>query len=184
MLRLLLLLFVIALLWCAVTLAHHSSIQKGGGRVSTQEAELVQALLEQTRESQRAWVNGESASYASERMSHTDRFTIFGPFGGLSPKGWSNEVARIQAGTAKAFQGGTSAIELVQSYVSSDLAVLVTIERNQVRFAGHEGPLPWNLRTTQVYERDVEGQWKIVHRHADPLLPVRDLEQTLRLLAP
>ena len=159
------------------------SIRNRGGRVSSQETELVQSLLEQTRQSQRAWVNGDSASYATERMSHTDRFTIFGPFGGPSPKGWSDDIAKIQANVAKAFQGGTSAIELVQSYVSGDLAVLVTIDRNEVRFVGHDRPLPWNLRTTQVYERDAEGQWKVVHRHADPLLPSRNLDQTLQLLA-
>jgi ketosteroid isomerase-like protein len=117
-------------------------------------------------------------------MAHSDRFTIFGPFGGVSPPGWSQEFATLQALAAKQFNGGTSSIELVQSYVSGDLAVLVTIERNEVRFEGYSRPLPWILRTTQVYERDAEGHWKVVHRHADPLSSRRDLAQTLRLAGP
>ena len=39
------------------------------------------------------------------------------------------------------------------------------------------------LRVTQVYERD-GADWKIVHRHADPLVARRDLAQTRQLFRP
>jgi ketosteroid isomerase-like protein len=60
--------------------------------------------------------------------------------------------------------------------------VLVLVERNQVRFDGTE-PQQWDLRTTQVYKRDGAG-WKIVHRHADPLVVPRSLDETLQLFRP
>lgn len=143
---------------------------------------IVRELLEQTLAAWRQWIKGDGR-LAADLMAHTPTFTIFGPFGGPSPPGWSEESAKAQAATARLFQGGTVDIELVQSHVSADLVVLVTIERAQVRFAGQGQPTTWDLRATQVFERFGEN-WKVVHRHADPLIARRDLEQTLGLLQP
>ncbi len=114
---------------------------------------------------------------------HSDGFRIFGPFGSAGPAGWSENFARTQAAAAAQFQGATSStVELVQSYVSDRLIVLVMLEKNLVRLAGSE-PQQWDLRVTQVYEK--EGtEWLIVHRHADPLVIRRSLTQTLELFHP
>jgi hypothetical protein len=150
------------------------------GFVSHNDDPLVRKLLAQAVAGQQEWQSG-SSQLAAQHMAHTPTFTIFGPFGGPSPAGWSEELARVQAATARQFQGGTTDIELVQSYVSDDLIVLVTIERNQVRFAGQEGLRRWDLRVTQVCQRDGDT-WKLVHRHADPLVARRDFKETLELL--
>lgn len=145
------------------------------------DAALVQKLLVQGEDASRRWLNGDSTGYAN-LMAHTDRFTIFGPLGGASPMGWSDRFARAQVTGARQFQGGiSSTVELVQSYVSDSLVVVVTIERNKVRVAGREQPEEWDERSTDVYAR--EGlDWKIVHRHSDPLTERRTLAQTLELL--
>jgi ketosteroid isomerase-like protein len=62
------------------------------------------------------------------------------------------------------------------------MAVLAVIERAHVEVGG----LPaqqWALRVTLVYRRD-EGQWRLVHRHADPLAPGISLEQAAALARP
>ena len=49
------------------------------------------------------------------------------------------------------------------------------IERQHAAIGG----LPdqdWSLRVTQVYRRD-GSDWRVVHRHADPLAHAIDLEQ-------
>jgi ketosteroid isomerase-like protein len=126
-------------------------------------------------------MRGDSAPFA-ELMAHTDTFTIFGPFGGPAGR-WSENFARLQAASAAQFQGATaSTVELLQAHVSEDLIVLVLLERSLVRLAGSE-PQQWDLRVTQVYERD-DAHWRIVHRHADPLVARRDLAQTLQLYQP
>jgi hypothetical protein len=150
--------------------------------VSHNDDPIVRKLLAQAIAGQQQWINGNSQS-AALHMAHTPTFTIFGPFGGPSPPGWSEEIARVQAATARQFQGGTTDIELVQSYASDDLIVLVTIERDRVRFAGQDGFRRWDLRVTQVCQRAGET-WKVVHRHADPLLARRDLKETLELMEP
>jgi ketosteroid isomerase-like protein len=57
---------------------------------------------------------------------------------------------------------------MVQTYASGDLVVLVLLERQH----GEVGGLPpqdWDLRVTLVY-RSEGSQWRLVHRHADPLV--------------
>jgi hypothetical protein len=170
---------IMAMVWvlssCATPPPH-----SGAGFVSHNNDPIVQGLLAQAIAGQQQWLSGYSQS-AAGRMARTPTFTIFGPFGGPSPAGWSEEFAKVQAATARQFQGGTTDIELVQSYVSADLIVLATIERNQVRFAGQDALRKWDLRVTQVWQRDGET-WKVVHRHADPLVERRDLRETLELL--
>jgi hypothetical protein len=171
---------VVAMAFALLTVP--AAAQDTGGRVSHSNDQIVQKLLAQAKEAQLNWLSGDSGPSAAQ-MAHTPRFTIFGPFGGPSPPGWSDEFAKIQAGAARPFQGGTTSIELVQSHVSDGLIVLITIERNQVKFAGFDRPQQWDLRVTQVYERD-GADWKVIHRHADPLVVRRNLAQTLQLFHP
>jgi hypothetical protein len=151
------------------------------GSAPQEDAALVQKLLVQGEDASRRWINGDSTGYAN-LMVHTDRLTIFGPLGGPSPMGWNDRFARAQVAGARQFQGGIlSTVELVQSYVSDSLVVVVKIERNKVRVAGRNQPEEWDERSTEVYAR--EGlDWKIVHRHSDPLTERRTLDQTLELL--
>ena len=77
------------------------------------------------------------------------------------------------------FQSGEAELELVQSHASGDLAVLVMIERQHAEVGG----LPdqdWSLRVTQIYRR--EGtEWRLAHRHADPLVKSISLERAAAL---
>jgi len=55
--------------------------------------------------------------------------------------------------------------DIVAAGVSGDLAYTVSIDQIGVSVGGT--PAPHTLRVTQVYRRE-DGQWKVVHRHADP----------------
>jgi ketosteroid isomerase-like protein len=81
--------------------------------------------------------------------------------------------------TPEMFRGGEADQELVESYASGDMAVLVTIERQH----GEVGGLPdqdWSLRVTWVFRR--EGpEWQLVHRHADPLVHAITMEHMAAL---
>jgi len=164
-----------------VVLCGASVPSPSGHAQSASDNPVVQRLLSEARSGTQAWMQGDSAPFA-ELMAHTGAFTIFGPFGGPAAR-WGENFARAQAAAAAQFQGATtSTIDLLQAHVSDDLIVLVLLERSQVKLAGSE-PQQWDLRVTQVYERD-RADWKIVHRHADPLVARRDLPQTLQLFRP
>lgn len=77
------------------------------------------------------------------------------------------------------FKNGTLEVEVVQAYGSADLVVLALIERAQVEVGG----LPaqrWALRVTLVYRRE-GADWRLAHRHADPLVAGISLEQAAAL---
>jgi ketosteroid isomerase-like protein len=77
------------------------------------------------------------------------------------------------------FRNGALEQEVVQSYRSADMVVLVIIERACVEVGG----LPaqdWSLRVTLVYRRE-GAEWRLAHRHADPLVKGVSLEQAAAL---
>lgn len=111
----------------------------------------------------------------------TNDFTLMDPFGGRPsgpPQGdehW-NRIGRF-------FRAGRAAVfEPIASYRSGDLVVLVANEHANVAV----GSLPaqdWSLRVTLVFRRE-DGKWKLVHRHADPLVRGISLDEAARLAVP
>lgn len=145
---------------------------------SESEIEQLVAALDHGRD---AWIHGRLEFTAGRAVAQADDMTIFGPFGGEAARNGPGFAAR-QAAIAAQFAGGHGTCELVSAYASGDLVVLVLLERSEVTFAGRATPEPWVLRTTQVFRRDGE-RWIRLHRHADPLIDRRALDQTSRLAA-
>jgi ketosteroid isomerase-like protein len=140
------------------------------GNVTAEElAELVQL----TTTAAKAYIGGDMLTYFS-LIRHADDFTLMSPFGGEPERGFDTSPERLDA-LERFFRGGEAELEIVETYTSGDLAVLVAIERQH----GEVGGLPdqdWSLRVTWVFRRDESG-WRQVHRHADPLVHGISLEQ-------
>jgi ketosteroid isomerase-like protein len=121
-------------------------------------------------------MRGDAARYFS-MIRIAEDFTLMSPFGGKPSKGpYSPE--RIEE-ISNFFKNGTLRQEVVETHVSADMAVLAVIEHANVEV----GRLPaqdWKLRVTLVYHRE-NGQWRLVHRHADPLANGITLEQSAAL---
>jgi len=97
------------------------------------------------------------------------------PYGGEPIRGF-DESPETLAALAQFFRGGQATVEVVETYISGDLAVLVVIERQH----GIVGDLPqqdWSLRVTWVFRRTAGSDWELVHRHADALVHAIDHEQ-------
>lgn len=83
---------------------------------------------------------------------------------------WRNAVGREQLVEAfevlaTSFSNCTSyALDLISWDVVGDMAYTVGFERVSTSIDG--APRTFTLRSTQVYRRD-DGEWKVVHRHAD-----------------
>lgn len=133
----------------------------------------LEEIVARTARANQAWVDGEwDAGYGSF-ISHADDVSIYGPFGGPLTVGGKQWAARGPQ-TVKQFR-------VLASYQSGDLLVLVTLEE-QTADISNKVSHPWSLRTTQVYRRE-GGEWKVGHRHADPLTRFRTTEETLALAA-
>jgi ketosteroid isomerase-like protein len=109
-----------------------------------------------------------------EVIPHTDDFTLMAPFGGGPTRASELTAERIES-MGRFFKNGTFEQELVQAYGSADMVVLVIVERPHVEVGG----LPaqdWALRITLVYRR-AGAEWRLAHRHADPLAKGISLKQ-------
>jgi ketosteroid isomerase-like protein len=133
----------------------------------------VANLIKRTEEANVALVQGNIDSYIA-LTRHAKDYLLMTPFGGTPILGFDNS-SEHRAAMAKFFRSGTLKQEVVATYQSGDLVVLVTIER--IRAVIQELPeQDWVLRVTQVYRRD-GSDWQLVHRHADPLGNKISLEQ-------
>ena len=100
-------------------------------------------------------------------MQHTDDFTLMPHTGGDTIHG-STETDESISEMERFFKSGEATLEVIQTYASGDLAVLVAVERQR----GEVGDYPaqdWSLRVTLVFRRD-GAQWRLAHRHADALV--------------
>lgn len=139
--------------------------------------EEVSGLVERAAEAASAFIRGDMRRYV-ELIEHADDYTLLAPFGGAPRYGFDASDEALDA-TAQFFRGGEVEQQVVATYASGDLVVLVVIERQH----GEVGGLPdqdLSLRVTLVFRRD-DGVWRQVHRHADPLVHGIDLEHVAAL---
>ena len=135
--------------------------------------EELAELIRRTAEAASAFIRGDMRTYLT-LIKHADDYTLMAPFGGEPTRGFDASSERLEA-MERYFQAGEADLELVQSYASGDIVVLVVIERQH----GEVGGLPdqdWSLRVTLVYRRE-GSEWRLVHRHADPLVHSMSLKQ-------
>jgi ketosteroid isomerase-like protein len=158
-----------------VVLGAFGCASSGAGSAVTDKD--VANLTRRTAEANAALVNGDIDGYLA-RIEHAKDYTLMAPFGGAPTRGFDTS-SEHRAAMARVFKSGTLEQEVVATYDSGDLVVLVTIERVRAEVGG----LPeqdWSLRVTQVFRRD-GAEWRLVHRHADPLVNSISLEQAAAL---
>ena len=125
---------------------------------------------------------------AQESFSHRADVTLANPLGPASPEigpvahGWE-QVALTQEHAASRFTDGADVdFEIAQKYVSAKLACVVLIERMKARVLGRGDAPPSAarvaLRVTMTIGPE-DGEWKVVHRHADPITATRSAESVI-----
>jgi ketosteroid isomerase-like protein len=118
---------------------------------------------------QSQFINGDPALW-KQHCSRRDDVTILGGFGGFGEKGWDAVGRRYEWASSQYKPGGaTMKPEYISVVVTSELAYTVAIERQQDARVGTHGPSARALRVTQVFRKE-DGAWKLIHRHADPLV--------------
>jgi ketosteroid isomerase-like protein len=144
--------------------------------VTDHSDEELAALVRRTAEAASAFIRGDIRTYIA-LLPHAGDYTLLPPYGDVR-HGFDHSDASLDA-TARWFQGGEAELEVVRADRSGDLAVIVAIERQH----GVVGGLPeqdWSLRVTLVFRRQ-DGEWTLLHRHADPLVHTIDHQQVSAL---
>lgn len=101
-------------------------------------------------------------------FSHGEDVAIMSAFGSYG-RGWE-AVADTLDTVASHFRGGEPLrVEPLAAGISGSVGYLVWIERALVRVEGRDDAVSMELRTTHIMHRE-DGGWKLLHRHADPLV--------------
>jgi|GEM_PF-348022 len=96
--------------------------------------------------------------------SPNEPVTLFGAE--LTGRGW-DEIGPAFERLAASFTGSQSCeYEVLAAGASGDLGYVVAIEHSVAASYGGE-PEEYKLRATTIFRRE-DGEWKVVHRHADP----------------
>lgn len=123
-------------------------------------------FMKQREEAARAYVRGDAAPLGRV-VTHVSPATFFGPQGNY--REGAEEVTSTYEHDAAIFEpGGDSHFEILQMGASDGVAYWVGFQRATTRMRGKTEAVPFNLRVTEVFRRE-DGEWKMIHRHADPL---------------
>src|SRR6185503_3074243 len=96
-----------------------------------------------------------------------DDETLANPFG-PGVRGWKRVEETLDYASSRMRDGIARQFDSVLLYVSPDLATHFEVEHWIVKIGGRPDVTPFVLRVSTTYRRE-DGEWKIVHRHADPI---------------
>ena len=153
----------------AIVLLSYASLTCAPGNApnTTSSDPSFAAFLTQWESAQSRFINGDPTSW-KENASHAADASIFGAFGGHE-KGWEEVGARNDWASHQFQESGASQnIEYLNTAARGDLAFTISIERQKAQIKGRE-PTARALRVTQIFRKE-GGTWKLLHRHADPLV--------------
>jgi ketosteroid isomerase-like protein len=128
------------------------------------------AFLEIRRQAAQAYVNGQAGPL--DQLTATACPASFFP-----PRGGREEgaewVSNIYARDAGSFaEGGETTLEILHSDSVGDLAYWTGLQHATVRLTGHDEPVEMHLRITELFRHE-DGAWRLIHRHADPLVEAK-----------
>lgn len=126
-------------------------------------------FLARRQEATAAFFNGDAVPWKAQ-ATHTDEITMFGGFGGAE-QGWAAVADRYTWAAARNAEGSVQS-DIIAYHVTPEMAYTVAIEHGEVRPTGEEEFAPKALRVTEIFRRD-GADWKLIHRHADPLVAVQ-----------
>jgi ketosteroid isomerase-like protein len=130
----------------------------------TEVDDFLDAVLPVLHQAETALHNGDAGPRFAQ-WSHNDPVTLFGA--SLSGSGWS-EIRPVFESLALRFSNCESCQwDVVAAGACGDLAYIAAIEHTTASVGGGP-PEAYELRSTTIFRRE-NDEWRIVHRHADPL---------------
>ena len=137
----------------------------------------VDRLIEQYQLALHEFVKG-NPEPAKQLFSHREDVTLANPHGPPA-RGWEQVTKTIEHAASNIRDGEISGFDVIWKLVTPELAYTVWIERQKAKMGGRQDVTPVDLRVTMIY-RPEEGEWKVVHRHADPITTARPAETVIQ----
>ena len=131
----------------------------------------VDRVIDAYRQALQAFVNGNPVPVA-RLFSKRDDVTLANPLG-PPRRGWADVEKAIRAAAAN-FRRGSVHVEEVSRLITSQLAYVVQLELSEVTLMDRDDMVKVPLRATIIFRPEGDG-WKVVHRHADPIMTERSI---------
>jgi ketosteroid isomerase-like protein len=122
------------------------------------------------------FIKGDAEPYKA-LFSQREDVTVANPFFPVA-RGWEEVADRMERASARWSEGEIVGFENVATYATGELGYIVEIERFRAKLGGSEGAAPVALRTTSILRRE-NGDWKILHRHADAITTEQPADSVL-----
>ena len=94
--------------------------------------------------------------------------TIFGPKGNCV-QGVENVNAVNEQGASLFEPGAKNEFEVMHQDADEHLAYWTGIQHSVLKMKGQDNPVAMDLRVTEIFKKE-NGEWKLMHRHADKLI--------------
>ena len=140
--------------------------------------ESVDQLIERFNLAQGEVVRGNAES-ANELFSSREDVTLANPYGPPA-HGWDEVAATGERAASNFRDGEIVGFETIEKYVTDELAYIVRVERARAKVGGGEDITPITLRVTMIFRPEEDGEWKIVHCHADPITTPQPAESVIQ----
>lgn len=115
---------------------------------------------------------------ATAMFSQREDVTLANPFGPVT-RGWKSVVETAQLAASRYRDGEVTSFEKVAKHVAANLAYIVEVERYKAKVGGRDDITPVALRVTSIFRLE-EGVWKLIHRHADPIISSQPTESVIQ----
>ena len=139
-------------------------------------AKTLDGAIEESHAALDKILKGDQSGYAA-LFSERDDVTLGNPFGPFA-RG-RKSVEETLAGAASHYRDGEMTdVDLIATYASNDLAVVVEVERGKAKVGGAQALAPVAVRVSSVFRLEGDA-WKLVHRHADPITTPRPAESVI-----
>ena len=134
-------------------------------------------VLEQWHLAQDEFVKG-NPELVKQMWSHAEDVSVANPYG-PPVRGWDEVSEVVEHAASLRRDGKATGYEVVAKYMTSELASVVQIERAESKVGDGEEITPYVLRATNIF-RPEDGEWKLVHRHADPITTPQPAESVIQ----
>ena len=146
-------------------------------RIIVAAVDDVDELIEQYYRAQGEFLKG-NPEPVKDLFSHTEDVTLANPYG-PPVRGWDEVAKTIEHAASLRSDGTFLGWQIVAKHVTAELAYVVQIERAKAKIGAREDITPLAVRATMIF-RPEEGEWKVVHRHADPIITPQPPESVIQ----
>lgn len=130
----------------------------------TEHLESFKKFLKEREEASQAYVSGDGEPLVKISATKSPA-TFFSPGGDLT-EGAKKIAARYKKDAEVFESADENKFKTLQMSADENIAFWVGLQTSVVTMKGKKKPIPMTLRVTEIFRRD-DGDWKLIHRHAD-----------------